>query len=178
MNPRSLPLLSWVALTACASPQEKPVPVDPQPTEVFTFHATVASVPTGTSNLLVSVRWPESWPTGVLRPLQAYGLVGNSPFEWPFREWAPGNQAIEYFSTSLKGPAKLSWNSVEEGGMRHREFVVETRGKPLEVALRFAQMPGAPVEASALEQELARGTTATADGQPVQALATRLERVR
>lgn len=184
MKHRSLLLLAGVALTACVAPQEKPAPADSQPVDarpadpkplaLFTFRATVASVPPGTI-LHLGVRLPEEWPTGVLRLQQAYGLVGNAAFEFP-SDLVLGNGPLE--SILCGGPATLHWKSVDEGGLRYREVMAETDGKPLELALRLAQMPGAPVEASALEQELARGTTATADGQPVQALATRLERVR
>ena len=44
--------------------------------------------------------------------------------------------------------------------------------------MRF-EMPGAAqIEAAALEQALAHATSATADGRPIEAVATRLERVR
>jgi hypothetical protein len=166
--------------SSCASaPAAAPAP-EPAALEFFTYRTTVASVSAGASNLTVSVRLPEEWPAGVMRPLQAYGLVGNAPFEFPFVEGPtlPGTSAGSSSRTLTDGTTKLSVHTAEEGGIRYREFVVETNGKPLELSLRLAQMAGAPIEASALEQELVRGTTATADGKPVEALATRLERVK
>ncbi|MSR62748.1 MAG: hypothetical protein EXS08_09935 [Planctomycetes bacterium] len=165
------------ALVACASSPEKPTPVEATAQEFFTYHATVASVPEGASNLLVSVRLPEEWPTGVLRPLQAHGLVGNAPFEHAFAELVlPSNMDFDSDVSWTEGPVSLSVNTRQKSGTRHWELGVETHGKPLELSLRLAQMTGAPIDASALEQELARGTTATVDGKPVEGLATRLER--
>jgi hypothetical protein len=162
---------------SCASAPAAPPAPEPVPLEYFTYRTTIASVPEGASRVLVSVRVPES--AGGLRPLHAYGLVGNAPFDFSLTESSMASGADGQQSSSVtEGPASLSWNAGQESGARYREFIVETHGKPLELSLRLAQMTGTPIEAGALEQELARGTTATVDGKPVEALATRLERVK
>jgi hypothetical protein len=165
---RLLALLALLLPAACAGTRERETP-EAGPSEVFLYRASVASVPAGASSVVLRVRIPVQG----LRALQAYGLVGNAPFECSLAG-DPGPLS----PAGAREHAELTCRDCEEGGVRFRELLIETRGKPLELTLRLARPRAAASEASALEQELASATSATADGRPIAALATRLERGR
>ena len=174
---RRIPLLLLCPLAlSCASSRTNPGPGSApgsKPPELYTYRTTVAAVPAGTARLCVSVRLSEDGP----RPLRAYGLVGNAPFEFELAEipLSAGADPRRSLGATV-GPASLSWRTGQADGQRYRELVVETAGKPLELSLRLASRPGEPVAAEALEQELLRGTCATADEKAVEVRGTRLER--
>src|SRR5262245_8790681 len=167
-----IPLLRLVvslALVACASTRAERAPETPALR--FTYHAALASVPPGATEVRLGVRVPEHGPGGELRAVSAYGVVGNAPFEVVLSGADSG--AIE------REHLRVSWQRVS-GDEGAREVVLESHGKPLELGLRLALNAGAgkAMDAKALEAALAGKTWAEVDAQRVSGLETRCERVR
>jgi hypothetical protein len=161
---RFLPLM--LALAGCASTSSSaPKAVGPD-AERFTYHTVVESVPPGAVKLVLRVHLPERIPASTVL---ATGLVGNAPFEL----------AIPVEAGAVHGEhVDVSW---DDAG---RELRVTTRGRPLELGLRFAiATAGAPAAGAAtdvpqLEEELALGTMLEIDERPAEEPRHRLERVR
>jgi hypothetical protein len=178
MNVRPLALV--LLLAACASAPEQRVEAEPVALQRFDYSTAVRALPAGTSRVSIRVRIPDVWPTGVLMPIGLHGLMGNAPFEWNWPELEPPTNSITHQATFTIRPdrvddyPRIAWSSGEEDGVRYREVVVETVGKPLELSVRVERMAGAPVERAELERRLAGTTTATVDGVAVDALAVHL----
>ena len=78
MRLRTLWLALLFPLAACSSSRTK-AEVPPESALRFTYHAALAHVPEGASEVRLGVVVPEQ--QGRLRALSLYGLVGNAPFE-------------------------------------------------------------------------------------------------
>ncbi len=172
MRPRLLPLALFLPLAACSAASPRSAKPEPAPAARFTYHAALASVPAGASEVRLGVRVPEHEATGELRALSAFGLVGNAPFEFVLPDSESGTLEQEH--------VRVSWQRVGAKEQARREIVLATHGKALEFGLRLALAApaGTSADARALEAELAAETWGEIDARPAPAVATRCERVR
>lgn len=165
MRLRTLWLALLFPLAACSSSRTK-AEVPPESALRFTYHAALAHVPEGASEVRLGVVVPEQ--QGRLRALSLYGLVGNAPFELALPDTKKGELTREH--------VRVSWE--RQAGERDgaREIVLATRGKPLEVGVRLAAA-NRETDAKALAAELAGRTWAEIDRSPAPPV-TSCERTR
>jgi hypothetical protein len=160
----SFELLLLCPLTACASTSDmvsRPVAED---LDLFTYHV---EVPAGASETVLQVATSEPFPS----VLSIHGLVGNAPFDLPLRA---GEASYEVPFDN--GQVALVFRSISRVAFETWEVRASTR-KPLELDLRLG-FPKGSTDVAALERALAECTSATRDGRPVEAVTTRLVRVR
>jgi len=163
---RFLGLLLLCPLFACASTSEVVSAPNPADFDLFTYHVAVPTVPAGTSEVVLRVATTESSPV----PLSIHGLVGNAPFEFPpLHEKSSSSFACEQVALSFSSVCHLVYTTWE--------LQATTNGKPIELDIRLG-FPKGSTDVAALESALVGCTAATSDGRPIEAVTTRLARVR
>lgn len=172
MRLRLLPLVLLAPLSACtaAAPEREDAALRTVPEAHFTYHAELARVPAGATEVRLGVRLPLRDAEGELRARSVFGLVGNAPFDFVLPDEPAG--------TLEHAHLRLSWRSTGADGAAEREIVLETRGKPAELGLRLALPAGARTDAAALASRLAARTFAEVDAHAVAGVVTRCERTR
>lgn len=165
---RSFALLLLCPLFACASTSDVVSAPDPESFELFTYHLEVPAVPTESSEVVLKVATRESFPVA----LSIHGLVGNAPFDVPaLHEQSTASLANEQVELSFSSVCHVVYNT------NTWELQATTRGKPLELEIRLG-FPKGSTDVAALERALVECTAATCDGRPIDAVTTRLVRVR
>jgi hypothetical protein len=166
MSRRAFELLLLSPLFACASTSDVVRAPDPASLDLFTYHVVVPAVPAEASEVVLMVATAEAYPLA----LSLQGLVGNAPFEVP--------ELANHTATALANEqVELSYSSVPHLVHTTWQLQATTHGKPLELDIRVA-FPKGTTDVAALERALVECTAATCDGKPVDAVTTRLVRVR
>jgi hypothetical protein len=166
MHRHSLALLALFPLFACASSRAKDAPVPELAPDTYAYRVAVPAVPADARQVVVTVELPGPVPP---RVLSLHGLVGNAPFDMPIQEGDNLSFSNEQVSVSL------AWvgHSTHTTGT----LLCTTHGKPLELGLRLG-VPSGTDGAGELGRALVEHTSASADGRPIEAVATRFERVK
>jgi len=164
--PRTPALLVLFPLFACASARAKDAPVAELAHDTYAYRVAVPAVPAHATQLVVTVEIPGPVPPHVL---SLHGLVGNAPFDVPIEAGDKLSFSNEQVSVSLDW---VGHSTHTTGTLR-----CTTHGKPLEMGVRLG-VPSGTDGAEELGRALVAHTTASADGRPLEAVATRFERVK
>lgn len=154
---RSLVLLVSFPLFACASSPARTAPGPEVALDTYTYEIRVPAAPEGAAETRLTLHLPDT-----LRVLSIHGLVGNAAFELPVKDREKSSFTSEHVFVSLDST---------------RELQLTTPGRPVELALRMSLPSGSP-EAGEIEKALVASTSASADGRPLEALATRFGPVK